>query len=79
MKPRGGYNINLVGAPSGDVEAPAPPERLCIPLHSKRLTFSELRVNDGDSVTAGQVLAVDPDTFSLPLLAPCGGTAQLSR
>ncbi|MCP4379046.1 MAG: 4Fe-4S dicluster domain-containing protein, partial [bacterium] len=47
--------------------------------HSKRLTFSELRVNDGDSVTAGQVLAVDPDTFSLPLLAPCGGTAQLSR
>jgi Na(+)-translocating NADH:ubiquinone oxidoreductase A subunit len=79
MKPRGGYNVKLIGAPTGDVETLAPPERLCIPLYSKRLKFSELRVSDGASVTTGQILAVDPDTFSVPLLAPCGGTVDLSQ
>jgi Na(+)-translocating NADH:ubiquinone oxidoreductase A subunit len=79
MKPRGGYNVNPIGAPSLDVEKLAPPEMLCIPLHSKHLQFSELRVADGDTVTVGQVLAVDPDNFSVPLPAPCGGTVSLSK
>ena len=79
MKPRGGYNVNLIGGPSGVVEKLSPPEKLCIPLHSRHLKFSELRVADGDSVSSGQTLAVDPEAFSVPLLAPCGGTAGLSR
>ena len=79
MKPRGGYNVKIIGSPSGTVEKLAPPERLCIPLHSRHLRFSELRVADGESVTSGQTLAVDPETFSVPLLAPCGGTVQLSQ
>lgn len=78
MKPRGGYNVNLIGEPSETVEKLSPPEKLSIPLHSRRLKFSELRVADGDSVTNGQTLAVDPDAFSVPLLAPCGGTVHLS-
>ena len=79
MKPRGGYNVDLLGAPSLDVEKLAPPEMLCIPLQSKHLNFSELRVKDGDTVAAGQTLAVDPDSFSVPLTAPCGGTVSLSK
>ncbi|MDP6634017.1 MAG: 4Fe-4S dicluster domain-containing protein [Phycisphaerae bacterium] len=79
MKPRGGYNVNLIGNPSGSVERLAPPEKLCIPLNSRRLKFSELRVADGDSVAIGQTLAVDPDNFSVPLPAPCGGTVRLSQ
>ncbi|MDP6543551.1 MAG: 4Fe-4S dicluster domain-containing protein [Phycisphaerae bacterium] len=79
MKPRGGYNVNLIGGPATTVEKLAPPEKLCIPLHSKNLNFTELRVSDGDSVTSGQTLAVDPEAFSVPLLASCGGTVKLSQ
>ncbi len=79
MKPRGGYNVNLIGSPSLDVEKLTPPEKLCIPLHSKHVKFSELRVADGDTVSSGQTLAVDPDSFSVPLLAPCGGVVSLSQ
>ena len=79
MKPRGGYNVNLIGAPAGGVEKLAPPEKLCIPLSSRKLNFSELRVADGDSVDSGQAMAVDPEAFSVPLLAPCGGTVHLAQ
>lgn len=79
MKPRGGYNVNLAGGPSLTVEKLAPPEKLCIPLHSRHLKFTELRVADGDSVSSGQALAVDPKAFSIPLPAPCGGTVGLTQ
>jgi len=79
MKPRGGYNVNLIGAPSLDVEKLAPPEMLCIPLHGRKLEFSELCVAEGDTVTPGQALATAPLSFSVPLVAPCGGTVSLSK
>ena len=79
MKPRGGYNVNLMGSPSHDLEKVPPPEKLHIPLCSKYLHFSELRVAEGDNVTAAQILAIDPDNFSVPLLAPCGGVVRLEE
>ncbi|MBT3199991.1 MAG: hypothetical protein HN350_08735 [Phycisphaerales bacterium] len=79
MKPRGGYNVNPIGGPSLDIEKLAPPKMLCIPLSSKHLTFSELSVADGDTVTCGQTLAVDPESFSVPLIASCGGVVSLTK
>jgi Na+-transporting NADH:ubiquinone oxidoreductase subunit A len=50
---------------------------LYLPLVSRRFTFSEVLVKEGEQVAAGQVLARDPDGFSLPLLAPLSGTVRL--
>jgi Na+-transporting NADH:ubiquinone oxidoreductase subunit A len=78
MKLRGGYNVLLSGRPSGRVEVPPEQEDLYLPLQSRRFTFSELRVEDGEQVYPGQVLAKDPGNYSLPLLAPRAGIARLS-
>ncbi len=77
MKFRGGYNIRLAGRPTDHVEVLPEPEALYLPLHSRRFEFSELNVSDGQQVDMGQVLARDPENFSLPLLAPRGGTVRL--
>ena len=75
----GGYNIPVTGAPSSDVVTLPFPDRLFIPLESRRLLFSEIRVEEGQRVARGQVLAEDPAHYSIPLLAPCPGTVRLGE
>ena len=77
MKFRGGYNIMLAGKPTEHVEVLREPEILYLPLHSRRFMFSELNVKDGQRVEMGHVLARDPGNYSVPLLAPRGGTVRL--
>ena len=78
MKPRGGYNVKLQGRPSGEVEVLPEPKELHLPLGSRRFSFSELEVQEGERVRPGQVLARDPANHSVPLLAPRAGTARLA-
>jgi len=79
MKPKGGYNIRCVGGPSPQLEKLDLPAKLYLPLDSRRFEFGELCVADGAPVACGQRLAVDPDNFSVPLLAPCDGTVRLNE
>jgi len=76
---RGGFNVPAAGLPPAGVEEPPATDRLLVPLTSRRFTFTDVRVDDGQSVSAGQVLAVDPDRYDVPLLAPASGTARLSE
>jgi len=77
MKVRGGYDVQLAGRPAEGVETAPPVERLHLPLWSRRFDFSDVRVDDGQAVTAGAVLATDPRCHAVPLLAPYGGTVRL--
>ena len=77
MKLRGGYNVPLKGRPAVEVEALAEPERLIVPLCSRRFSFSQVEARDGQRLHVGQVLARDPASFGVPLLAPRGGTVRL--
>lgn len=74
----GGYDVALVGRPLGTVEALGEPDRLILPLRSRRFSFSRVEVEDAQRVHVGQVLAKDPDNYGVPLLAPRGGTVRLS-
>jgi Na+-transporting NADH:ubiquinone oxidoreductase subunit A len=77
MRLRGGCNVPLAGRPAAEVEPLATPDRLHLPLRSRRFRFTELCVEDGQPVRAGQALAADPSNFSVPLLAPLAGTVRL--
>lgn len=77
MKFTGGYNIPLAGRPGAELEVLPEPAKLCIPLWTRRLRFTEIAVEEGRKVEQGQVLARDPDTYSVPLLAPREGTVRL--
>lgn len=77
MKLKGGYSVSLQGRPAGTVETLPEPEVLCLPLQSRRFSFSEICVADGVRVHAGQALARDPLNYSVPLLAPREGTVRL--
>jgi Na(+)-translocating NADH:ubiquinone oxidoreductase A subunit len=74
---RGGYNVLFPGRPSKTIEVLPEPKTLDLPLTSRRFAFSDVLVKEGDRVAAGQILARDPDSFSLPLLAPLPGTVRL--
>ena len=74
----GGYNVLLEGRPSRTIEELPEPEILYLPLKSRRFAFSDVLVKEGERVTVGQALARDPDSFSLPLLAPLPGTVRLN-
>ena len=76
MKLRGGYNILLHGRPERAVKVLPEPDVLYLPLRSQRFGFSEVCVNDGQRVDAGDILAHDPDNYAVPLLAPRAGIAQ---
>jgi len=78
MKLKGGYNVPLAGRPAAHVEALPQPKVLRLPLFGRRFRFSELQVDDGQNVAAGQVLARDPSNYGVPLLAPLTGTVQLN-
>ena len=77
MKLRGGYNILLEGRPKDIIERLPEPNALYLPLRSKRFSFSDICVEQGQHVTCGDVLAKDPDNYAVPLLAPRGGTVKL--
>lgn len=78
MKLRGGYNVALKGKPGRDVEVLPEPQTLHLPLSSRRFDFTDIRVEEGQAVQSGQVLAKDPANYSVPLLAPRAGTVRLS-
>ena len=77
MKLRGGYNVRLDGKPEGKVEVLPEPEVLYLPLVSRRFSFGELKVVEGERVYPGRVLAEDLDHHCVPLLAPRAGTVRL--
>ena len=77
MKFEGGYNILLQGKPEGIVKLMPEPEKLYLPLSSRRFAFSEICVEDGQRVSTGDVLAKDPGNHAVPLLAPRNGTVRL--
>ena len=77
MRLRGGYNVRLDGKPEGKVEVLPEPEVLYLPLVSRRFSFGELKVVEGEHVYPGRVLAEDPGRHSVPLLAPRAGTVRL--
>ena len=76
---RGGYNVPVAGAPLAEIRELPVPERLYLPLTSRRFSFSDVRVREEQRVARGEVLAVDPERFSIPLLAPYGGIVRLSE
>lgn len=77
MKFKGGYNVQIKGKPSNKISRLQDPDLLYLPLSSKHFTFSVCCINDGDEVMQGQVLAEDPDNYSIPLLAPRAGTVKI--
>ncbi|MHC4175328.1 MAG: 4Fe-4S dicluster domain-containing protein [Planctomycetota bacterium] len=79
MQFRGGYNILLKGRPGGAIKAMPEPKILHLPLSSRRFTFSEICVVDGQSVSGGDVLAKDPNNYAIPLLAPRAGRVRLQE
>jgi len=78
MKLRGGYNVPLAGRPGADVEVLPDPDALHLPLAGRRLKFTEVRVRAGQAVRPGEILAVDPDRYRVPLLAPRAGTVTVT-
>jgi Na+-transporting NADH:ubiquinone oxidoreductase subunit A len=51
---------------------------LYLPLRSARFTFTDIRVENGQKVSSGDILATDPDNYAVPLLAPRAGIARLN-
>jgi Na+-transporting NADH:ubiquinone oxidoreductase subunit A len=79
LKFKGGYNIFIQGRPESSVQKLPEPKELYLPLHSRRFYFSNICVKEGQRVEDGDVLAKDPDNYSVPLLAPRGGTVRLKE
>ncbi len=79
MKMTGGYNVPLTGRPAAEVEVPPEPDVLHLPLWSRRFSFSDVCVAEGQRVEIGEVLAIDPANYCVPLLAPRSGTVRLDR
>ncbi len=67
----------LAGKPDERVEVLPEPDKLYLPLRSRRFVFSELCVKDAQRVAIGHALARDPGNYSVPLLAPREGTVRL--
>lgn len=79
LKLRGGYNLRLAGRPDAAIETLPDPDVLYLPLRSRRFTFSEVHVKEGEDVLPGEVLASDPGNSNVPLLAPCAGGVRLDE
>jgi len=79
VKFKGGYNVLLQGRPQGSIKVMAEPQQLCLPLQSRRFQFTQICVKEGAPVKAGDILAIDPDNYNIPLLAPRGGRVRLEK
>jgi len=79
MKMRGGCTILIQGKPDRHVRNLPAPDAFSIPRKSKRFTFSKICVQDSQDVRRGTVLALDPSSFSVPMLSPCSGTVRLRQ
>jgi Na+-transporting NADH:ubiquinone oxidoreductase subunit A len=79
MKLRGGYNVPLSGKPGAEVQVLPDPDALHLPLAGRRLRFTEVRVRDGQAVRPGEILAVDPERYHVPLLAPRAGKVAVTK
>ena len=79
MRLRGGYDIPLAGRPSSDVRALPLPKQLFLPTGSRRFEFCDILVTEGQRVSAGDALATDPASWSVPLLAPAAGIVRLDE
>lgn len=77
MKLRGGYNIKISGRPGANIISPPVPQRLLLPLISRRLNFSQILVSEGQRVKRGRILARDPVAHGVPLPAPCDAVVSL--
>jgi len=77
MKLTGGYNVLLQGRPDAGIEVLPEPQKLVVPLSSRRFNFSEIRVQDGQKINGGDILAQDPENYNVPLLAPRAGIVRL--
>jgi Na(+)-translocating NADH:ubiquinone oxidoreductase A subunit len=76
MKCQGGYTIPLAGKPSDEIRHLPQADVLYLPRSSPRFNFSEICIDDGQEVKAGDVLAQDSDNYLVPLLAPSPGAAK---
>ena len=79
MKVNGGYDIPLSGKPDDEVAVQETPDELYLPLWTKRFEFTDLQVEHGQQVEAGQPLARGSEAHHLPLVAPRGGTVDLEK
>ncbi len=79
MKLRGGYSLFLQGRPESTIKSVPEAKTLRLPPWSRRFRFSDIRVQDGQDVSAGDVLATDPDNYGVPLLAPRAGSVRLGE
>ena len=77
MKFRGGYNIDLSNSPVERVDVPGMPDELFFPLAYSEFNFSDVKVENGQKVSKGDILAIDPANYELPLLASLAGTVKL--
>ena len=78
MKWKGGYDVGLSGRPAAEVAVLPEPDALHLPLASRRFRFTDICVEEGRRVEPGHVLARDPRSYSVPLLAPRAGTVRLA-
>lgn len=67
----------LQGRPDARIEVLPEPEKLVVPLSSRRFNFSEICVQDGQEVNGGDILAQDPDNYNVPLLSSRAGIVRL--
>lgn len=65
------------GKPDGAIQVMPEPQKLYLPLRSRRFVFSEVCVEDGQRVDGGDILAKDLNNYAVPLLAPRAGTVRL--
>ncbi len=79
MKFVGGYDIPLEGKPSDEIIKHQEADILYLPLFSRSFEYTAVQVENGESVTQGQILATDPVNFFTPLLAPISGTVNLDK
>ena len=77
MKLTGGYNVLLQGRPDARIEVLPEPQKLVAPLNSRRFNFSEIRVQEGQKINGGDILAQDPENYNVPLLASRAGIVRL--
>lgn len=77
MRLRGGYNVLLQGRPDARIEILPEPQKLIVPLSSRRFNFSDIRVQDGQKIDGGDILAQDPENYNVPLLASRAGVVRL--